>query len=349
MKALITIGTAVFAWSAAALALEPGTRVVPERIVPVPQLGVSPQMQAIIGQPLNAQAVRAPATAEEWRTLVAAAAAPTARAMPELRAQLRVRSAPVACGAARCFAIEPEEVPEQNRGRLLLHLHGGAYVLNPGEAGTKEAVLLAGAGGYKVLSVDYRMPPDHPYPAAMDDAMEGYRAALATVGGDAKRLGVFGLSTGGGMTLALVLRARDEGLPVPGAIAPATPWADLAGGGDTRHTNRGVDNVLVSNEGLLASAAALYANGRDLRDPQLSPVNGDMRGFPPALLTSGTRDLFLSDTVRVHRALRQAGVTAELHVFEGQSHAQFYRDAAAPETREHFGEVARFFDTHLGR
>jgi monoterpene epsilon-lactone hydrolase len=95
--------------------------------------------------------------------------------------------------------------------------------------------------------------------------------------------------------------------------------------------------------------AALYANGHDLKDPMLSPVYGDMHGFPPTILTSGTRDLLLSSTVRVHRKLRQAGVDAVLQVFEGQSHAQYYRDVSAPETKEAFEEIARFFDRHLGK
>ena len=94
---------------------------------------------------------------------------------------------------------------------------------------------------------------------------------------------------------------------------------------------------------------ALYANGHDLKDPLLSPVYGDMRGFPPTILTSGTRDLLLSNTVRVHRKLRQAGVEAVLQVFEGQSHGAYYRDASAPETKEAFDEIAQFFDKHLGK
>ena len=93
----------------------------------------------------------------------------------------------------------------------------------------------------------------------------------------------------------------------------------------------------------------IYAKGHDLKDPLLSPVYGDMHGFPPTILTSGTRDLLLSNTVRVHRKLRQAGVEAVLQVFEGQSHAQYYRDVNAPETREAFEEIASFFDRHLGK
>jgi acetyl esterase/lipase len=110
-----------------------------------------------------------------------------------------------------------------------------------------------------------------------------------------------------------------------------------------------VDNVLVGSDGRCDAMARLYANGHDLKDPMLSPVYGDMHGFPPSILTTGTRDLLLSNTVRVHRKLRDAGVEAELEVYEGQSHAQYMRDANAPETKEAFTEIARFFDKHLGK
>ena len=96
-------------------------------------------------------------------------------------------------------------------------------------------------------------------------------------------------------------------------------------------------------------AAVLYANGHDLKDPMLSPVYADLKGFPPTILTSGTRDLFLSLTVRTHRKLRRAGVDADLQVFEGLSHAQYTINADAPETREAFEEIARFFDRHMER
>jgi acetyl esterase/lipase len=104
----------------------------------------------------------------------------------------------------------------------------------------------------------------------------------------------------------------------------------------------------VSYHGYLSHAASLYANGHDLRDPQLSPIYGDFHGFPPAILTSGTRDLFLSLTVLTHRKMRQAGVEAALQVFEGMSHAQYQFDPYAPETKEVFTEIALFFGKHLG-
>lgn len=243
------------------------------------------------------------------------------------------------------FTVLPRQRAETSRDRVLLHLHGGGYVLNPGEAGTLEAIYMAGFSGMKIVSVDYRMPPDFPYPAALDDAVAVYRELLKTY--PAEKIGVFGTSTGGGMTLALVLRARAEGLPLPGAIAPGTPWTDMTKTGDSYFTNEGVDTILVSYDGWLEAAARVYAGGHDPRDPFLSPVYGDVKGFPPTLLTTGTRDLFLSNTVRMHLKLREAGVPADLIVFEGMSHAQYYMASDAPETAFHFTQLRDFFENHL--
>ena len=136
---------------------------------------------------------------------------------------------------------------------------------------------------------------------------------------------------------------------MPGAIAPGTPTVDLSKTGDSLFTNAGVDNVLGTQDGFIRATALLDANGHDLKDPRLSPIYGDVHGFPPAILTSGTRDLYLSNTVRMHRKLRAAGVEAVLQVWEGQSHAQYMlADVSVPELREYHDEVARFFDRHLG-
>jgi monoterpene epsilon-lactone hydrolase len=343
--ALAAISVVLAAGISASFA-ENAPRHLPERDVPVPET-VSPAMQAVIARPLSPIWNAHPKSAEEWKTLVAKLAADTVATLPDMRQRLGVKVEPTTIAGVKTFIVTPEKIAEHNRGRLLFHLHGGGYVLAPGEAGTREAILAAGYIGIKAISVDYRMPPDFPYPAAMDDAMAVWKEVIKTT--DPKKIAVFGTSTGGGMTLALALRAKQEGVALPAATAPGTPWSDMTKTGDTFFTNEMVDNVLVSNDGWLGDAAKLYAAGHDLRDPQLSPVYGDFQGFPPTILTSGTRDLFLSNTVRVHRKLRAAGVEAELIVFEGQSHAQYYADPFGPETKEHFAELAQFFDRHLAK
>ena len=323
-----------------------GERAVPAKKIPVPDT-VSPQMQKLIGAPLTPTWNVIPTSADEWKAQVKAGADAALSGLPALRNALRVKVEPVTIGGVKAHILTPEEMPPENRNRLLVHVHGGCFVSFPGESGTGEAIYMAGFGKFKVISVDYRMPPDHPYPAALDDAMTVWRAAANMAA--PKNMAIFGSSAGGNLTLAMILRAKRDGLPLPGAIAPGTPMSDLTNAGDSFQTNAMLDNVLVAPDASCDKRAALYSAGRDLKDPMLSPVYGDMRGFPPAILTTGTRDLLLSSTVRVHRKLRQAGVEATLQVFEGQSHAHYYRDVTAPETREAFEEIARFFDKHLGK
>jgi acetyl esterase/lipase len=247
----------------------------------------------------------------------------------------------------RVYIVTPDVIPAEHRDKLLIHVHGGCYVLYPAESGTAEAIMMAGLGHFKVVSVDYRMPPEAYFPGALDDAMTVYKAALKTT--DPKNIAVFGTSAGGALVLEMMLRAKQLAIPLPGAIAPGTPMADVTKTGDSFYTNEMVDNVLVSRDGFCDAATVVYAHGASLRDPLLSPVYGDMHGFPPAILTTGTRDLLLSNTVRVHRKLREAGVEAQLEVFEGESHAQYQFDDRVPETKEAFGEITAFFDKHLGR
>lgn len=326
---------------------KPGPRTVPGREIPVPGT-VSDAFRPQVAGPYRAPAWNAhPKDAAAWKDLIDRLAKATAAPIPALRDKLGVTSEAAVIGGVKVFIVQPKTLPEANRNRLLLHIHGGGYVYNPGEAGTLEAVLMAGLGGYKVISVDYRMPPDAPYPAAMDDATAVWKAMLKMQ--KPENMAVFGTSTGGGMTLALMLRAKAEGLPLPAAMGLGTPWADMTETGDTYKTNEWLDNVLVSYSGYLTPAAKLYANGRDLKDPQLSPIYGDFTGLPPAILVSGTRDLFLSNTVRTHRKLRAAGIEADLHVFEGMSHAQYLFATDSPETKQVFGEMAHFFDTRLAR
>ncbi len=312
---------------------------------PVPQTA-SPQLQKFIGQkPLLWYWNARPRTGSQWKPLVAKVEKETLPLVKALEQKLGVASRPSVLGGVPVFELVPAALDPGFKDCVLLHFHGGGYLFNPGESGAGEGVLMAALSGVRVVSVDYRMPPDHPYPAALDDILAVYREVLKTH--PASRIGVFGSSTGGGLTLALCLRAREEGLPQPFAIAPGSPWTDMSETGDTYVTHKGHDNVLVGYEWWLKAAAQSYADGRDLKDPHLSPVYADVSGFPPAFFTTGTRDLFLSCTARMHVKFKEAGIPAEMLVFEGMSHVQYLFDPDMPEARLHFAELARFFKRHL--
>ena len=341
LMCLLIVATALGAGSGNAL---DDAREIPARALPVPETA-SPALRALIAGPLPPFWNLHPKSSQGWKEFVQQRAASDLQLMPALREKMAVKVEPTMIGGVKAFIVTPNKLAEANRNRVLINVHGGGYVLGPGESGLAEAIMMAGRARVKVIAVDYRMPPDFPYPAAIDDAMTVYKETLKTT--DSKRIGIFGTSTGGGMALIMVLRAKAEGQPLPGAIAPGTPWSDMTKTGDTYFANEMVDDVLVSNNGWLGDAATLYANGHDLKDPMLSPVYGDLQGFPPTILTTGTRDLFLSNTVRVHRKLREAGVVADLIVFEGLSHAQYLFDPDAPESKEHFAEVSAFFDKYL--
>ncbi|MFL5154926.1 MAG: alpha/beta hydrolase [Microvirga sp.] len=342
--AICVAGVAAYAPGAIAQPASNGGFEVPTRSLPVPDT-VSPQVQKLIAAPLRPGWNVLPKTGEEWKPVSEAGAAGTIRNLPGLTERLKVRIEKTTIDGVRAFIVTPETIAPENRERVLIHMHGGCYVLNGGEAGLPEAMLMAAFGRAKVISVDYRMPPEAYFPAALDDGMTVWKATLKNT--DPGRVAIFGTSAGGALVLEMALKAKQDGVPMPGAIASGTPMSDVTKAGDTFYTNEMIDNVLVSRDGFCDAGTKVYAAGRDLKDPLLSPVYGDMAGFPPTILTSGTRDLLLSNTVRVHRKLRQAGVDSILQVYEGQSHAHYLRDDTAPETKEVFAEIAAFFDKHM--
>lgn len=239
------------------------------------------------------------------------------------------------------YELTPETLDSELAECALVYLHGGAYIHGAGMAGAYMAMPLASHAQLRTFVVDYQMPPDHPFPAGLDDAVEAYRLVLERF--SAEKIAVAGGSAGGGLAAALVLKLRDLGLPLPGACVLATPEADLTESGDSFETNIHVDVVMSER---LTDDIALYADGHDLRNPYLSPLFGDFsKGFPPTFLNCGTRDVFLSNTVRMHRALLDAGVEAELHVWEAMPHGGFF---GAPEDQEVLAAQARFIRRRLG-
>jgi epsilon-lactone hydrolase len=321
----------------------PGTIHLPARDIRVPS-SLSPQAQAVLANPpaerFDYPPLDDPAA---WRAMIAAhdaAIAAMLAARPASQAStvtVTVEQRDLADG--RVYEITPAGLDHGDE-RVYLDIHGGGFIWGGGELCAAMAAGTATRLAARVWAVDYRMPPDHPFPAGLDDCLAAYRALLKERSPD--RIIIGGSSAGGNLAAALILRARDEGLPLPAAVVLMTPGSDLTESGDSHQTNRGLDPLI---PGSGRQSFLLYAAGHDLRHPYLSPLYGDFgKGFPPAILTTGTRDMLLSDTVLLHRALRRAGIPAELHVTEAGGHGGFL--GQAPEDHEILAEVRRFADAH---
>jgi acetyl esterase/lipase len=248
-----------------------------------------------------------------------------------------VEVAGVRCEGMRTPATTDEE-------RVLIHFHGGGYVGGTPRSSASMVLPIAHAAGVPALSVDYRLAPEHPYPAAVDDTVAVFREVLKSR--PASRIGVFGESAGGGLTAATLLALRDAGHPLPAAAAIVSPMADLAGASDTRESLREFDPLLTWEKSLAAAAAA-YVGDRDPRDPGISPVYADLHGLPPLLIHSGAREVLLGDALRLARTARRAGVDVTLDVWDGLWHV-FHAIPSLPEAREACAEIGEFFRNRLG-
>ena len=284
-------------------------------------------------------------TTEEWSKFIHARDEATSAAIKPLADRFKVTIKEEKIAGVTVWRVTPANINPLNQNRLFVYAHGGAYILNNGRAGLIEAILIANRAAIPVLSIDYRQPPEHPFPAAVDDVVAVWKSLLKKR--DAKSMALGGSSAGAGLVLASIHKFNGLGIPVPGALFAGTPWSDLTKTGDSYYTNEGVDNLLVSYEGILEDAGKLYAGDQDLTNPLISPIYGDFKGFPPTYLVSGTRDLFLSNTVRTHRKLRMAGIEAELNIYEGLSHGEYMKVVDSPESQMIFTELGTFLLKHL--
>ncbi len=323
-------------------------RKIPARNIPVPN-DVSLQLQKNIAQPLDPLMYVEPKTMQQWHEIVAKGeGVVTKELMASAKKLFTVDVKPEVIAGVKTHIVQPKTIPEKNKNRLLLYVHGGGYILNGGEGSVPEAMAMAHYAQTKVISVDYRMLPDHPFPAGLEDVIAVYKEVLKQY--KPENMGMFGTSAGSGLTAAAMLKLRELNLPQPAVVGLGTPFIDITDTGDTYHTNQDIDNFLVTYNGLLKSIAQLYAGANDMKNPLISPIYGDFsKGFPPTILTSGTRDLFLSNTVRTHQKLRQAGVEAYLQVFEGCSHAFYLQVLDSPESKQAYQEMVLFFEKHLGK
>ena len=329
------------------LAADGGEWNIASRVLPPPAAASEALSSSIARtpQPVPPQPGMMPQTPEQWEAFVEQATGAQTIPLETLEQISNTSIEKQQLAGVTVYWVTPSTIAPEHEDHLFLHVHGGGYVILGGDAAPSEAATIASTSGIRSISVDYRMPPAAPFPAAVDDTIAVYQELLKTM--PANKIAIGGTSAGGGLAFAAVHRMKELGLPLPGAIFAGTPWADLSKTSDTLYTNQGIDRVLIAYEGLLSAAAELYAAGEDLKHPLISPLYGDFSGFPPTILISGTRDLLLSDTVRAQRKLRDQGIVADLHVFEGMSHAGYLFETTSPEAISSMEEISLFFKQHL--
>lgn len=203
------------------------------------------------------------------------------------------------------------------KGRVILHCHGGGYSTGSSLYARSLTSKLAVSTSMDVLCFDYRLAPEHPYPAALEDAMKAWDY-LMLLGYGAKDVILTGDSAGGNLALTLVLKLKEEGRLLPGGLILMSPWTDLTSSGKSFHSKAEVDPIL--DREYIYRMTEAYAGGEDVRNPLISPLFGDFKGFPPVYIQVGTNEILLSDSLRLHKALSEAGVTARLESFPGMWH-----------------------------
>lgn len=244
----------------------------------------------------------------------------------------------------RCDVITPLTVSAQKRRRVLINVHGGGFVSDSGSL--VEGIPIANLTGTTVVSVYYRLAPENPFPAVVDDTVAVYRELLKSY--RPASVGLFGTSAGAILTAEVAAALRQRSLPLPAALGIFSGTGDLSqpADSDALYTVSGFTGHLAPPSKV--SRDASYIGGTNPKDPVLSPLYADLHGFPPTLFVTSTRDLLLSGTTILHRAFLRAGVPADLVVFEALPHA-FWYDYQLPETKEALNIMATFFDHSLGK
>ncbi len=226
----------------------------------------------------------------------------------------------------------------------ILYFHGGAYMAGSIASTRPLAVDFAQATGRNVLSFEYRLAPEDPYPAALEDAMEVYRYLLS-LGLSPERIAFVGDSAGGGLEMATALKAREEGVPLPAAIMALSPWTDLTLSDESYIENKSVDPLLERRK--LLRAVMYYAYGKNLMDPFISPVFADFTGFPPTLIHVGTHEVLLGDSRKLHAAMKRDKVDVQLSEWEGMWHV--FQVFDTPESHAAIEGIAEFILAHISQ
>jgi acetyl esterase/lipase len=234
--------------------------------------------------------------------------------------------------------------PQSLSDRHILFLHGGGYVTGSPELYRHVTWRIAAAARARLSALDYRLAPEHPFPAALDDAVAAWRALLAD-GAEPRRSAFLGDSAGGGLALALGLRLRDEKMPLPAAIVALSPWTDLALSGESMRGNAGADPM--ESAAIASDFAGRYLDGADPCHPYISPLYGDPSGLPPTLIQVGSDEVLRDDSVRMAARMRDAGVPVDLEIWPRMPHVWHVFAAVMPEARQAIGRIGEFVEQHI--
>ena len=237
------------------------------------------------------------------------------------------------------------DAEEGSSDHVVMYVHGGGYVIGSATGYRNFTGQLASAVGCRVLSVDYRLAPEHPHPAAVEDSTSAYRWLLDH-GFGADRLAISGDSAGGGLTVSTLLKLRDDATPLPVAGVPISPWVDMEGIGESMTTRAEVD-MLVDEVGL-KGMAEMFLAGQDARDPLAAPLYGDFSGLPPLLIQVGDEETLLDDSTRLAEAAESAGVEVRLDVFPEMQHVFQLFTGNMPEADEAVAQIGAWLRPRLG-
>lgn len=234
--------------------------------------------------------------------------------------------------------------PDGPSERTLLYFHGGGYVLGSINTHRHTVALMALAAGARALLIDYRLAPEHPFPAAVEDATAAYRWLLAQ-GVAADTIVVAGDSAGGGLCAAAILALRDQGQPLPAAGVYLSPWTDMESTGDSMTGKAGVD-IMVQKEGLVGMAQT-YLGGADPRDPLASPIYADLSGLPPFYIQVGGAETLLDDATRLARNAEDAGAEVELEVWDDMFHVWHAYAPILPEGQQAIDKIGAYIKKRI--
>jgi len=254
-----------------------------------------------------------------------------------------VRRQPV---VTRLFQGEWVTTAATDDRRVVLFLHGGGYVSGSPTTHLMVTARLAHEAGARLFALDYRLAPEYPYPAAVKDAWAAYWWLLTEQAIAPEQIVIAGDSAGGGLTIALLLALRDAHLPLPAGAMGLSPWLDLTLSGATMTVNQTTDYL---NRDVLRASARMYGNGRDLREPLLSPLYADLAGLPPLLIQAGSAEMLLDDSRRFAQRARAAGVDVQLEVFEHMVHVWHFTWFVQPKARQALRQLGRFVRRRVGR